>query len=65
MKAGADWLTVHAEACATSTVPFSTSSPRSRPGTLNRMPRSVLDYVLEELDMVLVRASIPGSVDRA
>lgn len=61
--AGADWVTVHAEACRHlhSTVAQIKSLGMKAGVALNPgTPVSALDYVLEELDMVLVMSVNPG-----
>ena len=63
VKAGADWLTVHAEACThlDRSIQHIKSTGIKAGVALNpHTPESVLDYVLEELDMVLVMSVNPG-----
>lgn len=62
-KAGADWITVHAEACAhlDRSIQHIKSTGAKAGVALNpHTPESVLDYVLEELDLVLVMSVNPG-----
>jgi ribulose-phosphate 3-epimerase len=62
-KAGADWITVHAEACAhlDRSIQHIKSTGAKAGVALNpHTPDSVLDYVLEELDLVLVMSVNPG-----
>ncbi len=62
-KAGADHLTVHAEACPhlDRSVQFIKQLGAKAGVSLNpHTPESVLDYVLEELDLVLVMSVNPG-----
>ena len=62
-KAGADWITVHAEACAhlDRSIQHIKSTGAKAGVALNpHTPDAVLDYVLEELDMVLVMSVNPG-----
>ncbi len=61
--AGADWITVHAEACThlDRSVQHIKSTGAKAGVALNpHTPESVLDYVLEELDQVLVMSVNPG-----
>ena len=63
VNAGADWLTVHAEACThlDRSIQHIKSTGIKAGVALNpHTPESVLDYVLEELDMVLVMSVNPG-----
>jgi ribulose-phosphate 3-epimerase len=63
VKAGADWLTVHAEACThlDRSIQHIKSTGIKAGVALNpHTSESVLDYVLEELDMVLVMSVNPG-----
>ena len=62
-KAGADWITVHAEACAhlDRSIQHIKSTGAKAGVALNpHTPESVLDYVLEEIDLVLVMSVNPG-----
>ena len=62
-KAGADWITVHAEACAhlDRSIQHIKSTGAKAGVALNpHTPESVLDYVLEETDLVLVMSVNPG-----
>jgi len=62
-NAGADWISVHAEACAhlDRSIQHIKSTGAKAGVALNpHTPDSVLDYVLEELDMVLVMSVNPG-----
>jgi ribulose-phosphate 3-epimerase len=62
-KAGADWITVHAEACAhlDRSIQHIKSTGAKAGVALNpHTPESVLDYVLEELDLVLIMSVNPG-----
>jgi ribulose-phosphate 3-epimerase len=62
-KAGADWITVHAEACAhlDRSIQHIKSTGAKAGVALNpHTPDSILDYVLEELDLVLVMSVNPG-----
>ena len=62
-KAGADWITVHAEACAhlDRSIQHIKSTGAKAGVALNpHTPDSVLDYVLEEIDLVLVMSVNPG-----
>jgi ribulose-phosphate 3-epimerase len=62
-KAGADWITVHAEACAhlDRSIQHIKSTGAKAGVALNpHTPDSVLDYVLEELDLVLIMSVNPG-----
>ena len=62
-EAGADVITVHAEACThLDRTVQAIRATGARPGVaLNpHTPESVLDYVLEELDLVLVMSVNPG-----
>jgi ribulose-phosphate 3-epimerase len=61
--AGADWITVHAEACVhlDRTVQVIRKSGAKVGVSLNpHSPPDVLDYVLEELDLVLLMTVNPG-----
>ena len=63
VNAGADWLTVHAEACThlDRSIQHIKSTGIKAGVALNpHTSESVLDYVLEELDMVLVMSVNPG-----
>ena len=62
-KAGADWITVHAEACAhlDRSIQHIKSTGAKAGVALNpHTSESVLDYVLEETDLVLVMSVNPG-----
>lgn len=62
-RAGADWITVHAEACPhlDRSVQLLKKIGAKAGVALNpHTPESVLDYVLEELDMVLLMTVNPG-----
>ena len=62
-KAGADWITVHAEACVhlDRTVQAIRELGAKAGVALNpHTPEGVLDYVLETLDLVLVMSVNPG-----
>lgn len=62
-KAGANWITVHAEACAhlDRSIQHIKSTGAKAGVALNpHTPESVLDYVLEEIDLVLVMSVNPG-----
>lgn len=62
-RAGADWITVHAEACThlDRSVQLLKKIGAKAGVALNpHTPESVLDYVLEELDMVLLMTVNPG-----
>ena len=62
-KAGADWITVHAEACAhlDRSIQHIKSTGAKAGVALNpHTPDAVLDYVLEEIDLVLVMSVNPG-----
>ncbi len=62
-KAGADWLTVHAEACIhlDRTVQFIRQLGAKAGVSLNpHTPENVVDYVLDELDLVLCMTVNPG-----
>lgn len=62
-KAGADWITVHAEACAhlDRSIQHIKSTGAKAGVALNpHTSETVLDYVLEETDLVLVMSVNPG-----
>jgi ribulose-phosphate 3-epimerase len=62
-KAGADWITVHAEACAhldRSIQHIKSTGVKAGVALNPHTPESVLDYVLEQLDLVLVMSVNPG-----
>ncbi len=62
-KAGADIITVHAEACThldRSIQAIKQTGARAGVALNPHTPESVLDYVLEELDLVLCMAVNPG-----
>ena len=62
-KAGADWITVHAEACTHlhRSIQHVKSTGAKAGVALNpHTPETVLDYVLPELDQVLVMSVNPG-----
>jgi ribulose-phosphate 3-epimerase len=62
-KAGADWITVHAEACThlDRTIQLIRSTGAKAGVSLNpHTPATVLDYVLDELDLVLLMTVNPG-----
>ena len=61
--AGADWITVHAEACIHlhRTLHFIRSLGKKAGAVLNpATPLSVLEYVLEDLDLVMLMSVNPG-----
>jgi ribulose-phosphate 3-epimerase len=61
--AGADWITVHAEACThlDRSIQHVKSTGAKAGVALNpHTPEGVLDYVLEELDQILVMTVNPG-----
>ena len=62
-KAGADWITVHAEACPhlDRSIQHIKSTGAKAGVALNpHTPETVLDYVLEEIDLILVMSVNPG-----
>jgi ribulose-phosphate 3-epimerase len=62
-KAGADWITVHAEACThldRSVQAIHQTGAKAGVALNPHTPETVLDYVLEELDLVLVMSVNPG-----
>ncbi|MFZ5480440.1 MAG: ribulose-phosphate 3-epimerase [Myxococcota bacterium] len=62
-KAGADWITVHAEACThldRSVQAIKATGARAGVSLNPHTHESVLDYVLEELDLVLLMTVNPG-----
>ncbi len=62
-KAGADWITVHAEACThldRSIQAIKQTGAKAGVALNPHTPETVLDYVLEELDLVLVMSVNPG-----
>ncbi|HJN75564.1 MAG TPA: ribulose-phosphate 3-epimerase [Myxococcota bacterium] len=62
-EAGADWITVHAEACTHlhRSIQHIRSTGAKAGAALNpHTPETVLDYVLPELDQVLVMSVNPG-----
>jgi ribulose-phosphate 3-epimerase len=61
--AGADWITVHAEACHhldRSIQAIKATGAKAGVALNPHTPESVLDYVLEELDLVLIMSVNPG-----
>lgn len=61
--AGADWITVHAEACHhldRSIQAIKATGAKAGVALNPHTPESVLDYVLEELDLVLIMTVNPG-----
>jgi len=61
--AGADWITVHAEVCThldRSVQAIKQTGARAGVALNPHTPETVLDYVLEELDLVLVMSVNPG-----
>lgn len=62
-RAGADWITVHAEACAhldRSIQAIRATGAKAGVALNPHTSESVLDYVLEELDLVLLMTVNPG-----
>jgi ribulose-phosphate 3-epimerase len=62
-RAGADWITVHAEACAhldRSVQAIHETGAKAGVALNPHTPESALDYVLERLDLVLVMSVNPG-----
>lgn len=62
-KAGADWITVHAEACThldRSLQAIRATGAKAGVALNPHTPESVLDYVLEVTDLVLVMSVNPG-----
>ena len=62
-KAGADWITVHAEACPhldRSLQAIRATGAKAGVALNPHTPESVLDYVLEVTDLVLVMSVNPG-----
>ena len=62
-RAGADWITVHAEACPhlDRSIQHIKSTGAKAGVALNpHTPETVLDYVLEEIDLILVMSVNPG-----
>ena len=62
-EAGADWITVHVEACTHlhRTLNFIRSLGKKAGAVLNpAAPLSTLDYVLEEVDLVMLMSVNPG-----
>ena len=62
-QAGADWITVHAEACThlhRSIQHVKASGAKAGVALNPHTPETVLDYVLPELDQVLVMSVNPG-----
>jgi len=61
--AGADWITVHAEACThldRSIQAIKATGAKAGVALNPHTPENILDYVLEELDLVLVMSVNPG-----
>ena len=62
-RAGADWITVHAEACThldRSIQAVKATGAKAGVALNPHTPEGVLDYVLETLDLVLVMSVNPG-----
>jgi ribulose-phosphate 3-epimerase len=62
-KAGADWITVHAEACVhldRTLQAIRESGARAGVSLNPHTPESALDYVLDQCDLVLVMSVNPG-----
>ena len=62
-KAGADWITVHAEACThldRSIQAIKATGARAGVALNPHTPESALEYVLETLDLVLIMSVNPG-----
>jgi ribulose-phosphate 3-epimerase len=62
-KAGADWITVHAEACThlhRSIQAIKATGAKAGVALNPHTSETVLDYVLDELDLVLVMSVNPG-----
>jgi ribulose-phosphate 3-epimerase len=62
-RAGADWITVHAEACThldRSVQAIKATGARAGVALNPHTPEHALDYVLDELDLVLVMSVNPG-----
>lgn len=61
--AGADWITVHAEACThldRSIQAIKATGAKAGVALNPHTPENILDYVLDELDLVLVMSVNPG-----